>query len=231
MTTEFDDDAGVLRVSDAALSVLARLAVAPTDPSLTDHATAPPLAELRAAGILGPGGIDPAVRPLAEVMGAPVVRLQLVLEEGGVTHRGLGWAVPDLLVLGVRSPRSEASYDLMAEAPAQAAGLISDLLGLVAAPPSPPADPVVVDADGLAELLAPGATARWRLVVSAGEATPAAVLEVLDAGEAGLFELTPAGEVGAGLVELRTTDPMAVRARISALLADALTAGQAPGPA
>lgn len=226
MTTHYDPEAGTLRLGHAALSVLARLAVSPTDPSLTDHATAPPLSALRRAGIIGPGGIDPAVRPLAEVLGAPQASLALGLDDGVSTRRCRGWATSRLLVLGVPAETEQEVYDLMADVPAEAGGLIGELVGLAPAPPTA-ADPVALSGEAFADLLAGTAVdalgtavgqppVRWQLEVR-GAADGR--LEVLDAGAAGLWRV----EAGDGdAVVLHPVDAAAVRARIDALVTAAL---------
>lgn len=232
MTTEFDPDAGVLRLGHAALAVLARLATAPTDASLTDHATAPPLAELRRAGIVGPGGIDAAVQPLAVVVGAPTARLDLVLDAGADSQRCRGWATRDLLVLGVPAPTTDESYDLVADVPAEAGDLIGELVGLVSAP-QVPGDVLELDSAAYAALVAAGPApgpsaaagdagplagavrARWRLGVRAGGEER---LEVLDAGDAGLWRVQQIGD----RVDLVPADAAALRRRVRDLLAAAL---------
>lgn len=135
--TTFDPEAGVLRLSHAALSVLATLAADPTAASLIDHATAPPLAQLRAAGIVGPAGIHPDVRPLATVIGAPRARLDLQVAERGTAWQAPGWADRALVVLAVPAPDVEGAYDLVADAPASAPDLLADLVGLSSALPDP----------------------------------------------------------------------------------------------
>jgi hypothetical protein len=224
MTTTYDPDAGVLRVGHAALSVLARLAVAPTHPSLTDHATAPPLAELRQAGILGPAGIDPAVRPLAEVVGAPAATLHLLVEGSGGVWRCRGWATGALLVLGVPAPDEHEAYDLVADAPAQASALLSELLGLPSGPAAP-LGPVAHDGGSYADLLADGGPAaelpgaprfRWEIAVRGASED---VVELVDLGDAGLWRAAGSAD---GRVVLTPTDAAAVRAGIDAMVSAAL---------
>lgn len=238
MTTVFDEEAGVLRLGHAALSVLARLAVAPTDPDLVDHATAPPLAALRSAGIVGPGGIHPAVRPLAEVMGAPSAVLDVVGESGGALRSARGWVGRDLVVLAVPADDGADAWDLVADARSEAAALVGDLVGLAPAPPVAGASAVKVDEEALAAALAgvpvvpplPAALGmdlrmRWHVSVrsadgardgpDAGDDAVDAV-SVVDAGAAGLWlaESPP----GSHVVRLTATDPAAVRTRLAALL-------------
>jgi hypothetical protein len=229
MPTEFDAEAGVLRLGHAALAVLARLAVDPTDRSLTDHATAPPLAALRSAGIVGPAGIAPAVRPLAAVLGAPRAMLDLELHEGAIIQRARGWATDDLVVLGLPVPTGEDAWDLVAEVPGEAPALIGDVVGLVPGPPAA-AEAVAIDVataeallggpaasaaavDPRLRAIADGVRVRWRLAVrDVGD------LEVVDAGDAGLWVL----EGGAAGLVLSATDPAALRAAIGDLLGRAL---------
>src|SRR5690625_1123603 len=113
MTTTFDPDAGVLQVRHAALSLMARLAVDPTDPALIDHAVAEPLAELRQAGILTSSGIHPAVAPLASAIGTAVTRWGLATDDHGKTADHPVWIHPDLAVVGV--PGAEQTWALMGD--------------------------------------------------------------------------------------------------------------------
>jgi hypothetical protein len=226
--TTFDPEAGVLRLSD--------------------HATAPPLARLRAAGVVGPTGIHPDVRPLATVIGAPHARLDLHVAERGTAWDAPGWASRDLVVLAVPAVDAEDAYDLVADLPASAADLLADLVGLSGALPHPSAatpawespgartGPVSVEGAALDALLpgrvddvAPpagpaalrrllaGLRARWRLAVR--EPGDGAV-EVLDAGELGLWLVDGPDEAGA--LELRVSSPAEVRTRTAALLRRAL---------
>lgn len=93
--TTFDPDAGVLRVRHAALAVLALLATEPVSPRLHDHAVAEPLAELRAAGLVGAQGIDPAVAPLAHAIGAARRSADIVASDHGAIHRARLWIGPE----------------------------------------------------------------------------------------------------------------------------------------
>jgi hypothetical protein len=229
--TAFDPERGVLRLGHAALAVLARLAVAPTDPSLVDHATASPLAELRAAGLVGPVGIHPDVRPLAEVMGAPAGVLDLTLREGATPPRAVRlWLGAGIVVAAI--PADDGAFDLAADGRGQAADLVGDLVGLTAQP-APVAPPVEIAADDLDVLLVGGAPADtpstdapstdapfspavaaralWRLAGTAG------VLEVLDAGDEGLWRVEP----HEAALRLVPADAAAVRAAVRALVASA----------
>src|SRR5680860_1516171 len=88
MGSAYDPDAGILRLRHAALSVLARLAVDPTDPSLRDHDVAPLVAELRTLRILTERGIDPPVAPLADAVRGAALRWRLRSWATGAGHGG-----------------------------------------------------------------------------------------------------------------------------------------------
>jgi hypothetical protein len=206
--TAFDPDAGVLRLGHAALSVLARLASDPTDPALRDHAVAPPLAELRAAGILGPAGIHPDVRPLAEVLGSPGAVLELAIDGGGAEPvRARGWVTAALVVVAV--PAGDGAYDLVAESTPEAPTLLGDLAGLPSGFAADMAEVVVPGPDVAAAL---GTTVRRTLLVEVGDA----LLEVVDTDDLGLWERSTDGS------RLVPTDAAGVRRRLGELLWDAL---------
>lgn len=245
--TVFDPEAGVLRVSHAALSVLATLAVDPTSPSLTDHATAPALAQLRAAGIVGPAGVHPDVRPLAAVIGAPQARFDLDLAERGSAWRAPGWVSTGLVVMAVPAHEVEDGFDLVADVPASAADLLGDLVGLSTGLSDPRALPSTSDRgapvtadlpstlrsetleallsgeteDGRLAADVPPAVGRlrtalrahWRLAL---REQPDATVEVLDAGESGLWIVE--GPDAAGTVHLDPADAPRVRAAVAELL-------------
>ncbi|QBI21765.1 hypothetical protein ER308_20855 [Egibacter rhizosphaerae] len=134
--TTFDPEAGVLRVRHAALAVLALLATEPASQRLHDHAVAEPLAELRRAGLVGRGGLEPAVAPLAHAVGAARLVADLVASDHGTTHRARLWLGPEaegageLAVVGLALPDDPDTYALMADVPGQAPALLAELVGL-----------------------------------------------------------------------------------------------------
>ncbi|MFO8074680.1 MAG: hypothetical protein R6T85_01015 [Egibacteraceae bacterium] len=157
--THFDPDAGVLRLRHGDLAVLAVLAVEPASTRLHDHAVAPHLATLRATGLLGPGGVEPSVAPLAAAVGAARVSGTLEADDHGQPRRARLWVGEALGVVGVavpESPAGEDAYELMADTPDRLVDLLGELVGLGTAPPPPVPGEVTVDAAALAGLLAAG---------------------------------------------------------------------------
>jgi hypothetical protein len=233
MSAIFDPDAGILRLSHGALSVLARLAADPNHPDLLDHAVAPPLAALRGAGVLGAGGIHPDVLPLAAVIGAPLARVELELAEPGFAWQARGWVAPALIVVAVPVKEAVDAFDLVADAVESGADLISELVTLPAVADTDGTDPIRVHADVLDQLgtepaadvpaeavrLLDQVNARWRLTIHSGTDRVDA-LEILDAGEAGLWLQSP-GDAN-GLVELAPVTAVEVRRRIAGLLRSAV---------
>lgn len=217
MVTEFDDEQGVLQVSHAALAVLAVLATDPTSASLRDHGVAPPLAELRRAGIIGPQGIHPAVAPLAAVMGRPAVRLRSTASDGGGLHRIRAWVGSDLAVVALARSEDDDTYELMGESPAMLPELLAELVGLPASMDAAVRGTRRVDAERLQALLTRGAEVtvgdaadvlgppvddawttavtaaaagtglRWTVTVSTHQADNPESIDVMDAGVHGLW--------------------------------------------
>jgi hypothetical protein len=237
MSATFDPDAGVLRLSHAALSVLARLASEPNHPELIDHAIARPLAALRGAGILGPSGIHPDVRPLARAIGSPVARLTLDLAEPGTVWEASGWTDDTLLVLAVPARDTPDAFDLMADVVGAGADLISDLVAL---PPvteaadlhlrahaetlrrllEDPDAPPHPDVPGPLLRLVRQLHARWRLTVSRTGDDATDTVELLDCGDQGLWRISTPDPTGS--VDLTPTTAVEVRRR----LAEAVRSGQ-----
>lgn len=236
MVSEFDPDDGVLRLRHGTLSVLARLAVAPTDPSLHDHDVAPLVAELRGLGILTPAGIHPAVAPLAEAVGSADRTFLLEAHDHGQGRRFRGWVGSTLAVIAAQVLGTD-EHELMADTPVMLPTLVAELVGLGTAPEPPVAGERVVDTEALAAVVSRGlaatpedvaallgeggewaealtdavrgAAVRWRL--SARDTW----LEVLDAGRSGLWLLEPA--TGAR-TRVGATTPATVQTRLQAVL-------------
>jgi hypothetical protein len=237
LTVTFDPDAGVLRLSHATLSVLARLASEPNHPDLVDHAVAPPLAALRGAGILGPSGIHPDVRPLARAIGSPAARLTLDLAEPGGVWQALGWADRTLLVLAVPARETPDAFDLMADVLQVGADLISDLVGLPAVADAAelhlqaqaetlrgllddPNEPLHPDVPRPLLRLVQQLHARWRLTVRSTAEDAADSVEVLDCGDQGLWRLSAPDATGT--VDLTPVTAVEVRRRLGEALRVAL---------
>lgn len=200
----FDVEQGVLRLSHAALSVLARLAADPSDPALRDHAVAEPLAALRAAGVLGRGGIHPEVAPLAEAVGRARRTLDLTVTERNTARVHHGWLTPPLVVLAVSAGQT---FDLVADHPRAFADLVGDLVDLPAASEAGEAEGPVVEGHALDTVL-DALQRHWRLTIHDGEDSRA--VDVYDAGPAGLWLGEPAAEP----TVLGRTSTAAVRRRL-----------------
>lgn len=243
MTTTFDPDEGVLRVRHAALAVLARLAVDPTDTRLHDHDVAPVVAELRGAGLLGGSGIHADVAPLAAAIGQARTVGKLTSLDHGIRRRARVWVGEELVVAGLAPADAPEAYELMADTRAAAVPMLAELVGLGVAP-----DPVVagsrrLDAaafdalleahhavgasDVAAALGTPaddpwaraltdglrGSALRWRLSARHGDEV-IADCDVLDAGRSGLWVADRSGDE----VEIRAARPDDARERLAALL-------------
>ena len=173
--THFDPDAGVLRLRHGDLAVLAVLAAEPASTRLHDHAVAPHLATLRSTGLLGPGGVEPSVAPLAAAVGAARAAGTLEADDHGQPRRARLWVGETLAVVGVALPAGEAgedTYELMADAPDRLVDLLGELVGLGTAPPPPVPGEVAVDAAGLAGLLAAGPRVDPAEVAAAADRDP-----------------------------------------------------------
>ena len=248
MTTRFDPEAGVLQVRHAALSLMARLAVNPTDPALIDHATAEPLAELRSAGILTNSGIHPAVAPLATAIGTAATRWNLAADDHGRAADYPVWVQPDLAVIGV--PVEEDTWALMADRPDMLPELIGELVGLGTAPEITVTGTRELPRSAWDELVASGQQTIGTQVVDALSTTPddrwvaavtnalvgagvrwhlrtdSAGLEVLDAGLAGLWSARLHGDT----VHLGPTTARDVRGWIATQLDAALNSPELNSP-
>lgn len=234
--SRYDPESGMLRLRHATLSVLARLAVAPTDPSLQDHDVAPLVAELRALGILTPRGIEPAVAPLAETVGGASTTFRVELDDHGRVHRFRGWLSPVLGVVAAEVPGTD-DHELMADVPAMVPSLLADLVGLGAAAEPPVEGTRLVDAQSLAAVVARGTAVTVEEVAAAiGDAEPVWVraltdavrgaalrwqlrtgrrqLDVLDAGRSGLWMLQQVDAHRTRVTPTTTPELRAVMARM-----------------
>lgn len=242
MTTQFDPEAGLLRVRHAALAVLARLAADPTDTRLHDHDVAPLIAELRGAGLLGRSGIAPDVEPIAAAIGQAGTVGELTSTDHGTRRRMRVWVGNELVVAGVEAADAPHTYELMADARAAAVPMLAELVGLgVAAEPGVAgsrrvgacaldallaAQHAVEAADVAAALGASadeewaialtdglrGSALRWRLTAWRGGAVVCDT-EVLDAGRSGLWLADREGDAA----EVRAATPDEVRERLARL--------------
>lgn len=243
--TTFDPDQGVLRVRHAALAVLALLAADPTSSRLHDHGVADPLAELRAAGLVGASGLDPAAAPLAHAIGASHRTADLVASDHGAVRRARLWTGPeapggrDLTVLGLAAAEDPEAYELMADTPAQAPALVAELVGLGTAPPPPVEGRIGVQAAAFASLVAADERVTGEEVAEAAGAgdlaraltaalkgsglrwrlsvTDGPELWVLDAGASGLW--VAHREAGADTLQVGAATASEARASLAATLA------------
>jgi hypothetical protein len=243
---EYDPEGGVLRLDHAALSVLATLAVRPTDPALHDHAVAPVVDVLRRTGLLGRRGVPGDVAAMVSVVGRAERAYRLVAHDHGHIRAARVWAGGDLAVVGVED--GEGAYALMADRLAAGADLLTELVGLAPAPEPAVTGTGTVRADALLELLAApsapvdltaavvhapnehwvpqlrrvalAAPVHWVLWESAGPA-PGPVLVVVDGGGEGLWCGAPAPAADASpppCLQLGPTTPHEVRHRLAVLL-------------
>src|SRR5680860_229799 len=133
MGSAYDPDAGILRLRHAALSVLARLAVDPTDPSLRDHDVAPLVAELRTLRILTERGIDPPVAPLAEAVGGASSTFTIEVDDHDELRRYRGWLGQALGVVAEQAVSGDQLADADALAAVVARGTAATLADVTAA--------------------------------------------------------------------------------------------------
>src|SRR5680860_19552 len=181
MGSAYDPDAGILRLRHAALSVLARLAVDPTDPSLRDHDVAPLVAELRTLRILTERGIDPPVAPLAEAVGGASSTFTIEVDDHDELRRYRGWLGQALGVVAEQVAGTD-DHELMADVPAMVPSLLADLVGLGTAPEPAVSGDQLADADALAAVLARGTAATLADVTAAlGRAEPTWAQALTDA--------------------------------------------------